>query len=48
MESKQSNKCRLCFASGMFHINLFRTTQRIVETIQEIFHCEVMKNKQTN
>lgn len=48
MESKPSYKCRLCFTAGMFHINLFKTTQKIVETIQEIFHCEVMINKKIN
>lgn len=45
MESKPSYKCRLCFTPGMFHINMFKTTQQIVQTIREIFHCEVMINK---
>lgn len=40
---KPADKCRLCLASGYFHINIFdtNTTQNICDVIQEIFHCEV-------
>lgn len=41
MNAKQGDRCRLCFAIGYFHLNLFATTQKAIEAIQEIFHCEV-------
>lgn len=41
MSIRKSDKCRLCFSPGIFHINIFDTTKNIVEVIQEIFHSEV-------
>lgn len=42
MSTKQGDKCRFCFTSGFFHINLFSTSQKAVQAISEIFHCEVI------
>lgn len=44
MNSKQGEHCRLCFAIGFFHLNLFNTTQKAIEAIQEIFMCEVKRS----
>lgn len=41
MGSRPGNKCRLCFSLGFFHINLFTTSQKAIDAIRDIFHCEV-------
>lgn len=44
MNTKQGQKCRLCFVIGFFHINLFNTSQNVAAAIREIFQCEVINS----
>lgn len=41
MNTKQGEKCRLCFITGFFHINIFTSSQNAASAIREIFQTEV-------